>query len=214
MAVRAWKAGLLCGCLLACNSTTPRRFLGGGPGGETPSAETSGGRDAAQAGEPSVPSSGGGGLGDESPGGDGGGGTANQSPSAGAGNESGAGADGDSCPCDCDRDGALSEACLVEGEPVDCDDGDPDVRPGQQAWFTEPNPVVGFDYDCSDALEPAFAEPLQTCPALTLGECPAAQGYLDELPACGSPGQWAECAKDGLECAPVLITQSRSLACH
>lgn len=41
---------------------------------------------------------------------------------------------------------------------TDCDDGDANVRPNQTSYFSTPNAKVGFDYNCSGALEKYYPE--------------------------------------------------------
>lgn len=89
--------------------------------------------------------------------------------------------------------------------PLDCDDNDPDVHPGQTRFFTVPRADGSFDYDC-DGIErkqygsAAFRfctvcwRPLNQCSVgLGLGSAPC-----DQIPAAFAGSVFApECGKSG-----------------
>jgi len=93
-------------------------------------------------------------------------------------------------PCtDADQDGV----CVETG---DCNDGDPNVRPGQTAYFTSPRPDDGsFDYNCNGADDKEFEA---TCSPSA--PCPAPAGFQMDT-ACGKSGGFGACTA-----APVLPT--------
>lgn len=145
---------------------------------------------------------------------------------AAAGAQSGGGAGGaavadagvpsGSCsdPCDCDDDGYAAEG-TCGGD--DCDDDDPRVHPEQGAYFParSDNASVGFDYDCSDAVErdPAQATVIR-CNDLDLLSCEDAQGFHDALPPCGEVGAWGTCEWKGVLCSAVVLDSSVVARCH
>jgi hypothetical protein len=108
-------------------------------------------------------------------------------------------ADGDAVPPDapatssCDRDG---DGHLAAGAPCfgdDCCDTDPNVYPGQTAYFTAPSQCGGFDYDCDGAATPQYG--LANCAWAGLG-C-AGDGFVDST-ACGATAPFSVCASTGL----------------
>ena len=126
---------------------------------------------------------------------------------------------------------AVGAACPAGTVPagttaqVDCDDADPDVFPGQSAWFTtsrctagEPPPPDGlcWDYNCDGVEEQRWPRPA-ACLGL-LGEC-SDQGWslLDGVlvPACGTRGAWTQCANVlGLGCVPGATISRPLQGCH
>lgn len=96
---------------------------------------------------------------------------------------------------------------------VDCDDDDPDVFPGQTAWFatsrcadgTAPPGALCWDYDC-DGVETVRWPRAEACLTL-LGRCDDQGWSLGDglvIPTCGESGTWATCANLGLACLPHL----------
>lgn len=96
-------------------------------------------------------------------------------------------------PCDADGDGVLAESC----GGADCNDDKAGIPAGEAQYFTVPDEVVGFDYDCSKFLEldPAHDVGIECSGALGAMACEGkGKGYLDNMiPACGQPGVWGEC---------------------
>lgn len=109
-------------------------------------------------------------------------------------------------PCtDKDKDGV----CVETG---DCDDDNPNVRPGQTAFFTEPRPNTSppnFDYNCNGADDKEFAAPCSPTAA-----CPSSAGFALDV-ACGESGSFGACTSP--PAAPTCVFQSattRIQACH
>lgn len=98
----------------------------------------------------------------------------------------------------------------------DCDDHDPDVKPGQSSYFAVPaqNPAIGFDYDCSGGPERDPSQGQVKCAALSLGSCTTAKGFLvDPLPQCGESADWGDCTPGTLSCKNEVISQ-QTMRCH
>ena len=73
---------------------------------------------------------------------------------------------------------------------LDCDDEDPDVYPGQTAYFEVARADGTFDYDC-DGLETLQHDALTTCDPPICGDEPGwFRGYGPGIPACGQEGLW------------------------
>ena len=102
--------------------------------------------------------------------------------------------------------GGAKTACADSPPPgyvdsaTDCDDGDPDVRPGQNAFFDVPSQTRGtFDYDCDGTLDKGVSENLgSVCKFCVDGEtlsCAAPTA------TCATAGQTAgiDCS---VECSP------------
>ena len=77
--------------------------------------------------------------------------------------------------------------------PGDCDDDDPDVFPGQTAYFAVPRSSGSFDYDC-DGVESVEVDWYVECPETCVGyEDPLQAGWSrpsNGVPACGEWGFW------------------------
>lgn len=88
-------------------------------------------------------------------------------------------------PCDKDCDGARNTACGGD----DCCDGDPNVYPGQQGFFTSKNACGDFDYNC-DGDEQKELGLGQACsrPAFQNRCDPHTEGFKGKVPECGLPG--------------------------
>lgn len=132
-------------------------------------------------------------------------------PEGGNGGEA---ADGCEEPCDCDGDNYLAKgACGGD----DCDDEDEEVHPDQGLYFAAraQSDIVGFDYDCSGAIErdPAQGSAI-SCAALSLGVCEDAQGFHGTQPPCGLPGAWGACEEVTLSCKAVVLDDSAVARCH
>ena len=109
-----------------------------------------------------------------------------------------AGPDGDAAPVEagppptgssCDQDG---DGHLAAGPPCfgdDCCDSDPDVHPGQTAYFTTPSQCGGFDYDCDSVATSEYG--IASCAWAGLG-C-AGDGFVDST-ACGATAPFTVCA--------------------
>jgi hypothetical protein len=107
----------------------------------------------------------------------------------------GAAASPDAAPpassCDRDEDGHLAAGAPCFGD--DCCDTDPNVYPGQTAYFASPSQCGGFDYDCDGAATPQYG--LANCAWAGLG-C-AGDGFVDST-ACGATAPFSVCASTGL----------------
>ena len=82
-----------------------------------------------------------------------------------------------------------TEVCTCEpppggkGPPGDCCDADPDAKPYQTKYFTEPvNICGGFDYNCDGVEELQYKN--------SCVEPPCTAGWLEPTPACGETGEW------------------------
>lgn len=177
------------------------RAVGGATAGDAGDASTAGHHGGAQnvGGEAA---GGAGAGGDDSPGGGG-------ISGAGESGASNAGKGGtDACdPCDCDGDGVLSADC----NGVDCNDHDQQVKPGQTAYFLEPSPGHGFDYDCNTTIE--YEEKIElTCDALACDE--VTQAFIG-TPSCGTEAaEWGRCvARSLLDCSPTVLSH-QPVRCH
>ena len=89
--------------------------------------------------------------------------------------------------CDQDGDGHLAAGPPCFGD--DCCDGDPDVHPGQAAYFTTPSHCGGFDYDCDGVATSQYG--IASCAWAGLG-C-AGDGFVDSA-ACGATAPFTVCA--------------------
>lgn len=93
----------------------------------------------------------------------------------------------------------------AQAMPGDCDDTNPDVHPGQAAFFETPYRVAGqdsFDYDC-DGFEVESTRQTYRCNA---GPNPLfcqshRDGWQGPIPACGEEGAW------GTGCLAVPVVQ-------
>jgi hypothetical protein len=138
--------------------------------------------------------------------------------SGGAGGSGGTG--GDPCtPGDCstgldkDGDGHADAQCAAEvdgGRPGDdCDDCDRDVHPEQSAWFADPRPSGGYDYDCSG--EEDLEHDARDCGGL-LG-CGTNNVFLSSEPVpCGQTAEFGDCLP-GLTCT-FERDEFRQQRCH
>jgi len=126
---------------------------------------------------------------------------------AGGGGSKDAGSSGDSSDAapgdDAGPDGADEEDAAPGddgGDPGDggvsngdsgslCCEGDPDVFPGQTAFFTKPNKCGNYDYDC-DGVETKELGIGKACsrPAWSNGCNAPTIGFKDKIPECGDPG--------------------------
>lgn len=145
------------------------------------------------------------------------------------------------CMRDADRDGfgngavtapapagmACPPGWVPAGETAvatDCDDGDPDVFPGQPAYFATSRCEGGvsvegpcWDYDCDGAEELRW--PRAAACTRILGRTCAGEGWdlVSGLlpPACGGRGAWTACTDVGiLGCLPGLVSTGRTQECH
>lgn len=67
------------------------------------------------------------------------------------------------CGCDApDADGDGYDACEAPG--ADCNDNNPDVHPNQTSFFTSPDPLTGWDYNCNGSVEKHITGPIAWCP--------------------------------------------------
>lgn len=107
---------------------------------------------------------------------------------------------------------------------LDCDDGDPDVFPGQTAWFTVSRCEGGvsvsgpcWDYDCNGVEEQHWPRPA-ACLSI-LGRTCSDEGWSLAsglvVPACGASGTWTTCSDLlGLGCLPDTLGRTRTQECH
>lgn len=95
---------------------------------------------------------------------------------------------------DTDGDGFLQSN--VPGaicDPVDCDDNDEDVYPGQTGAFTVPKSSGDYDYNC-DGIDEKLSDTQrgEGCHEDIFGPC-LGTGWLDFVPECGQLGTWHRC---------------------
>ncbi|MBX7193123.1 MAG: thrombospondin type 3 repeat-containing protein [Sandaracinaceae bacterium] len=129
------------------------------------------------------------------------------------------------CYRDMDADGAgasgmsmMSCGCPAGWTAIggDCDDGNRSVNPSASfhaSPYCPPGascpPTPGsFDYDCSGAEEPQWADVLDTCP--TRG-C-AATGWTGSVPGCGVSSRYLTCSLVAGRCSGT--TETRTQACR
>lgn len=141
-----------------------------------------------------------------------------------------------SCYPDMDGDGfgagepmviAADTACPAGSVParprMDCDDTDPDVFPGQTAWFntsrcsiTEPTGTLCWDYNCDGSEELRW--PREVACLDLLDRCDDEEGWgvlgSVRVPPCGAMGAWARCNRVLLSCLPSLATSRRQQMCR
>lgn len=108
----------------------------------------------------------------------------------------------DASPC-ADSDGDGYFAPTMPGavcDPVDCDDDDDRVHPGQMGSFTTPKSTGDFDYDC-DGVETKLADTRlgEGCHADLFGPCEGT-GWVGAVPECGEPGTWHRCESGLFSC--------------
>jgi hypothetical protein len=94
-------------------------------------------------------------------------------------------------------------------EGGDCNDDNPDVHPGQTAYFAEPykagNGTESYDYDCSGVEEPHPDPPgvAPNCGGLSLGNC-SGQGFIGT--GRSGPGINAICGSTQIRtCVPGVV---------
>jgi len=105
---------------------------------------------------------------------------------------------------DADGDGFAPQSLGACG--LDCNDGDPNAKPGQKAFFGTPH-VLGatksFDWNCDGVVE---KEPIAVgyCYYDDAGFCVFKEGFSNTPPACGESKQYATgCNLVGEGCYPV-----------
>lgn len=94
-------------------------------------------------------------------------------------------------PCDQDGDGHRAMGPTCGGD--DCCDADPNVYPGQTAYFTTPTACGGYDYDCDGVATPQYG--LASCQSSVLS-C-SGDGF-NQVTACGVEAPFSVCASSGL----------------
>ncbi len=105
---------------------------------------------------------------------------------------------------DHDDDGVTLEA-------GDCDDGDPDVHPGQRSYFTTPRADGSYDYDCSGADEPERTASSSGCDvSFRPFECRlGTPGWRSSpAPACGDGGMWVDACNGSYDSTCVFFCSS------
>lgn len=118
--------------------------------------------------------------------------------------------------CDCDGDHVAAQG-LCGG--TDCDDHEARAYPGEPVYYADadPNPAVGFDWDCSGKADPnPVLDTTVSCAGLAL-PCMAATGFLAPTPpACGKGAPWGTCKKDPsnpVVCVERVIEQNKVMTC-
>lgn len=103
--------------------------------------------------------------------------------------------------CDADADGAEAEGpgCCVVPDACDCDDTDPEVFPGQVAFFdspreSAPNPMLAWDYDCDGIGTKEYPFAQSPCGLVGLCNVPGTsfRGEMDRY-ECGAAGTITNC---------------------
>jgi hypothetical protein len=113
-------------------------------------------------------------------------------------------------------DAGLKKEVCFEGagyvaDKKDCDDGDDNVHPGQQKFFSVP--ALGshrFDYDCDGKEEPEL-NGKASC-AETGPDCKGS-AWSGGVPACGQTGVFVKCEKKGGDCVEAA-GQTKTQACR
>jgi hypothetical protein len=106
----------------------------------------------------------------------------------------------------------------------DCNDGNPEVFPGQTKFFPEPYPTgpdkVSFDYNCSGKEEGTNTAPLQPkcSDYFTPGSCNGKKGYKPTNTKtsnayCGS-ATLVVCVFDNLKCNTTNVAASEPYRCN
>lgn len=111
--------------------------------------------------------------------------------------------------CDCDDDGHPAiGACGGD----DCDDDDPTTHPGAD-YQTAPAKAGGYDHDCSKTVDPdPDLYKVVKCGLVGL-PCDQKQGFLNEIPPCGEPGDWGTCQGNVIPCSDQVLEPGKRLAC-
>ncbi|HMV69136.1 MAG TPA: hypothetical protein PKA64_19980 [Myxococcota bacterium] len=83
----------------------------------------------------------------------------------------------------------------AQAQPGDCDDTNPDVFPGQTAWFEMPyrgaNGLATFDYDCDGQEAQETTRTYRCSPSPNFVFCQSSRDGWDlGVPACGEEGTW------------------------
>lgn len=77
----------------------------------------------------------------------------------------------------------------------DCDDNNPNVFPGQTAFFASPRANGSFDYDCDGKETPRDTQSERGCHRVgnsPAGNCVAHTGWAGGVPNCGQAGAWLD----------------------
>lgn len=135
------------------------------------------------------------------------GGAAGGISEGGMGGDSSTGGGGGVSPaCDLDGDTQLAEQqnCCGAPDACDCDDSDPDVFPGQGAYFQVPrpfvdDPVLQWDYNCDGVAEKEYVQSTGCGLLACAGTSTKFQGNNGDY-FCGAPGTLIVCAGLGLQC--------------
>ena len=106
------------------------------------------------------------------------------------------------CP---DRDGDKYSTC--DG---DCNDEDPNVRPDQRTFFTEPTATGSFDYNCDGIEELESAERAGAC--RVAGDGCSGSGWQGRVPECGELGSFVVCERSQGRC--VAQSEDRRQGCR
>ena len=108
-----------------------------------------------------------------------------------------------SCCVDSDADGHSNCA-------GDCNNTNPDVHPGQTAYFAMPA-GTSFDYNCDGKAEQQYG--LVSCQMDAALNC-IGSGWEGTVPACGASGNVLDCKKTGSTCIPTSQPYVFTQACR
>ncbi|MGM0557261.1 MAG: MopE-related protein [Myxococcota bacterium] len=137
---------------------------------------------------------------------------------------------------DSDGDGYGSDALQEVGcsapegfvdESGDCDDSDPDARPGQTTYFSEPRSGGGYDYDC-DGEESPMIDDVSTQGCSYAGSCgfsmstcveqSGSSGWRNDVAECGETASLfagcQNCATPTGTCAGAEVYQPATQRCR
>jgi Notch-like protein len=92
---------------------------------------------------------------------------------------------------------------------VDCDDSNPDVFPGQTAYFTYDRGDGSFDYDCDGIETKQYNSIFQGCSMSPLNNICVGSGW-SSVPYCGVTATWKYCSGGILPCSTIYATKTQS----
>lgn len=103
-------------------------------------------------------------------------------------------------PCDKDKDGVKAKGDPCGG--TDCDDNDPNARPGITEFqtFDATGKPHGGDWNCDGDIEKQYKVDV-SCGLLGGAACGMTKGFTSN-PGCGKTGEYVQCSTSGTFCVP------------